>query len=175
MFYRVETKTITLRLFHDPTRPVFDLFRDRMIAKIDILAHQVIEITQFIINLIVPALSGVVINDFKNAIFIGVFDMVNATKAFEIPNELRIFSCTGREGITRPAFAFDNFIINLRAIIFVDSLNTNRFFFVRAHLVIHYHIQQDGNIVTFQGIDRAKQLRFITIFGRNGAFLIKLT
>ena len=45
MFDRIKTKTVALRLFHHPARPVFNLFRHGMIAEIDILTHQIIEIT----------------------------------------------------------------------------------------------------------------------------------
>jgi hypothetical protein len=52
-------------LIHHPARPVFDLLGDGVITKIDIFAHQIIKITQLIINLIVPAFAGVIVNDFK--------------------------------------------------------------------------------------------------------------
>jgi hypothetical protein len=71
MFYRIQTKTVALRLLHDPAGPVFDLFGHGVIAKVDILAHQIIEVTHLIINLIVPAFAGVVVDDFKDAVFIG--------------------------------------------------------------------------------------------------------
>ena len=41
-----------------------------------------------IINLIVPAFAGVVVNNFKYAIFIRVFDMADTAKTFEIPDKL---------------------------------------------------------------------------------------
>ena len=63
-----------------------------MVTEIDIFAHQIVEITHFVIDLIVPAFAGVVIDDFEDAILIGVFDVVDAAKAFVIPDELRILS-----------------------------------------------------------------------------------
>lgn len=128
MFDRIKTKTVALRLFHHPARPVFNLFRHGMIAEIDILAHQIIEITEFIINLIVPAFAGVVVNNFKNAIFIRVFDMVDTAKTFEIPDKLRVLPGTGGEGVTRPAFALNDFFINLRTVISIYTLHANSFF-----------------------------------------------
>ncbi len=42
--------------------PIFNLFRNRVIAKSPI---QIVEITHLIINLIVPAIAGIVIDDLK--------------------------------------------------------------------------------------------------------------
>lgn len=78
VFDGVQTKTVTASLFHDPAGPVFDLLSDSMVAKINVFAHQIIKITHLIINLVVPAFTGVVVDDFKNAVFIGVFNMVDA-------------------------------------------------------------------------------------------------
>ena len=77
MLNGVQTKTVAARLFHDPAGPVFDL-----------LGHQVIEVAHLIINLIVPAFAGVVVDDFKDAVFIGVFNMVDAAEAFVVPDKL---------------------------------------------------------------------------------------
>jgi hypothetical protein len=40
--------------------------------------------------------------------------------------------------------------------------------------MVHHHIQQHGDIVLLQGVDRRQQLRFIAIFGGDRALLIKL-
>ena len=84
----VQTKTVAARLFHDPAGPVFDLLGHGVIAKVDIFAHQVVEVAHLIINLIVPAFAGVVVDDFKDAIFIGVFNVVDAAEAFVVPDKL---------------------------------------------------------------------------------------
>ena len=174
MFDRIKTKTVALCLFHHPARPVFNLFRHGMIAEIDILTHQIIEITEFIINLIVPAFAGVVVNNFKYAIFIRIFDMVDTAKTFEIPDKLRVLPGTGGEGVTRPAFALNDFFVNLRTVISIYTLHANSFFFIRAHFVVDYHVQQHRNVITFQSINGGQQLCFIAIFSRDAAFLIKL-
>jgi hypothetical protein len=96
MFYGIQTKTVALGLFHDPAGPVFDLFGHGVIAKVDIFAHQIIEVTHLIINLIVPAFAGVVVDDFKDAVFIGVFNMVDAAEAFKIPDKCEY--CPARAG-----------------------------------------------------------------------------
>ena len=120
-----------------------------MIAKIDVFAHQIIKITQLIINLIVPAFAGVVVHDFKNAVFGWVFDMVNTAEAFKVPNELRVLARAGREGVARPAFAFDDLIVYLRAVLGVNPLDTNILFLICAHLVVNHHVEQYGNIIVF--------------------------
>lgn len=169
----IQTKTVAARLFHDPAGPVFDLFGDRVIAKINILAHQIIEVTHLIINLIVPAFASVVVDDFKDAVFIRVFNMVHAAEAFVIPDELGILPGTGREGIAGPGFTLNDFIINLRAVLLVHALNADRFFLVCPHLVVHHDVQQHGDIIAFQRLYGLQQLRFVTVFRGNTAFLVK--
>ena len=144
-----------------------------MIAKIDVFAHQIIKITQLIINLIVPAFAGVVVNDFKNPVFGWILDMVNAAEAFKVPNELRILASAGREGIARPAFALDNLIIYLRAILGVNALDADLFFLISAHFVVNHHVQQYGNIIVLKCVNRRQQLVFITVFGGDGSLLVE--
>ena len=59
-----------------------------MVTEIDIFAHEIIEVAHFIVDLIVPAIAGVVINNFEYAIFIGIFDMVDTAKTFIVPDKL---------------------------------------------------------------------------------------
>ncbi|MEI0393133.1 hypothetical protein R1M90_14630, partial [Klebsiella sp. 79945] len=40
--------------------------------------------------------------------------------------------------------------------------------------MVDHHIQQHGDIVLLQGVDRRQQLRFVAIFGGDRPFLIKL-
>ena len=101
--------------------------------------------------------------------------MVDTAKTFEIPDKLRVLPGTGGEGVTRPAFALNDFFINLRTVISIYTLHANSFFFIRAHFVVDYHVQQHRNVITFQGVNGGQQLCFITIFSRDAAFLIKLT
>lgn len=147
MFYRIETKTVTLGLFHHPARPVFYLLGDGVITKVDVFAHQVIEIAQLAINLVVPALAGIVIDDLKDAVLVRIFDVVDAAEAFEIPDKLRVLTATRREGVTGPAFAVDDLIRNLRAILFVDSLYADALFLVRPHFVIYHHVEQHRDVI----------------------------
>ncbi len=145
-----------------------------MVTEIDIFAHQIVEITHFVIDLIVPAFAGVVIDDFEDAILIGVFDVVDAAKAFVIPDELRILSGAGREGVAGPGFALDDLIIDLCAILFVHTLNANVLFLIGAHFVVNHHVQQHRDVITFERINGFQKLGFITVFGGNTAFLVKL-
>lgn len=92
MFYRVKAEAVAVGLLHHPARPVFDLLRHRMVAKINIFTHEVIEIAHLIVDLIVPAFAGVVVDDFEDTVLIGVFNVVDTAKAFVIPNELRILA-----------------------------------------------------------------------------------
>ena len=147
MFDGIQAKTIAMGLIHHPACPVFELFSHGMIAKIDIFAHQIVKVAQFVIDLIVPAFAGIIIHDFKNAVLGGIFNMIDAAKAFVVPNELRVLTRTGREGVPRPGLAFDNLIVNLRAVIGVYALNLNVFFLVGPHFVVDHHIQQYRDIV----------------------------
>lgn len=147
MFYRVQAKAVTVGLFHDPTSPIFNLFRNRVIAKIDIFPHQIVEITQLIINLIVPAIAGIVIDDLKNAVFVGILDVINAAETVIVPNKVGILARAGREGVARPAFAFNDVVIDLRAVILIHALNADTFFFVCAHFVVHDDVEQHRNII----------------------------
>jgi hypothetical protein len=149
MFYRIQTKTIALGLLHDPACPVFYLFGHGMITKVDVLAHQVIKIPHLIINLVIPAFTAVVINDLKDAVQVGIFNMIDATETFKIPDKLRILTRAGREGVAGPGFAANDFIVNLRAVLLVYTLNMNRFFLICPHFMIHHHVQQHGDIVAF--------------------------
>ena len=169
----IQAKAVAMGLIHHPARPVFDFLGDGVITKIDIFSHQIIKITQLIINLIVPAFAGVIVNDFENAVFGGILYMVNAAEAFEIPNELRVLACAGREGVARPAFAFDNLIVYLRAIFGVNALDADLFFLIRAHFVVNHHVQQYGNIIVFQRVNRRQQLVFIAVFGGDGSLLVE--
>ncbi|EHC38506.1 hypothetical protein SeGA_1600, partial [Salmonella enterica subsp. enterica serovar Gaminara str. A4-567] len=63
-----------------------------MIAKIDIFTHQIVEITHLIINLIVPAIAGIVIDDLKNAVFVGILDVINAAETVIVPNKVGILA-----------------------------------------------------------------------------------
>ncbi|MNB83412.1 hypothetical protein D3C75_302490 [compost metagenome] len=88
-----------------------------MIAKVDVLAHQVVKIAHLGIDLIVPAFAGVVIDDLEDAVFIGVFNMVDAAEAFVIPDKLRVLTGPYREGVAGPGLALDDLIVNLGAIV----------------------------------------------------------
>ena len=170
----VQAKAVATRLFHDPAGPVFDLLGDGVIAKVDIFAHQIIEVTHLIINLIVPAFAGVVVDDFKNAVFIRVFNVVDAAEAFVVPDKLGILPGAGREGVAGPGFALDDLIVDLRAILLVHALNADGLFFIGTHFVVHHHVQQHGNVVALEGVDGFQQLRFVTVFRGDTAFLVKL-
>ena len=100
--------------------------------------------------------------------------MVDTAKTFEIPDKLRVLPGTGGEGVTRPAFALNDFFINLRTVISIYTLHANSFFFIRPHFVVDYHVQQHRNVITFQSVNGGQQLCFIAIFSRDAAFLIKL-
>lgn len=165
----IRAKAVAMGLIHHPARPVFEFLGDGVITKVDVLAHQIIKITQLIINLIVPAFAGVIVNDFKNTVFGWVLDMVNAAEAFKIPNELRVLACAGRESVARPAFAFDNLIVYLRAILGVNPLDADLFFLICAHFVIDHYIQQDGNIIVLKRVYRCQQLILIAVFGGDGS------
>ncbi len=174
MLHGIEAEAVALGLLHHPARPVFDLLRHRPVAVIDIGAHQIVKVTQLFVNLIGPAVAGVIVNNFEYAIFIGIFDMVDAAKALVVPDKLRIFSLTGGEGVARPGLARDLFVIDLVAIVCVYPINTDCLFFIGTHLMVHHDVEQDGDAVLFQRADSRQQLGFIAVFGGNGTFLIKL-
>jgi hypothetical protein len=39
--------------------------------------------------------------------------------------------------------------------------------------VVHHHVQQHGDVVAFEGVDGFQQLRFVTVFRGDTAFLVK--
>ncbi len=84
MFYRVRAKAVTVGLFHDPTSPIFNLLRNRVIAKNRYFHPSEVEITHLIINLIVPAIAGIVIDDSKCRL-VGILDMINAAETVIVP------------------------------------------------------------------------------------------
>ncbi len=170
----VQTKTVAARLFHDPAGPVFYFLGDGMVAKVDVFAHQIIEVTHLVIDLVVPAFAGVVVDDFKNAVFIGVFNMIDTAEAFVIPDKLRILPGAGREGVACPCFTLNDLISDLRAVLFIHALYADRLFLICPHFMVDHHVQQYGNVVAFEGVDGLQQLRFVTIFCGDAAFLIKL-
>ncbi|MND91944.1 hypothetical protein D3C80_840860 [compost metagenome] len=75
--------------------------------------------------------------------------MINAAKAFEIPDKLRILSAADREGVACPGFAFDDFFIDLGSVLLINALHTDGLFFIRTHFVVHHHVQQHRNVITF--------------------------
>ncbi len=87
MFHGIQAKSVTVRLTHHPARPVFYLFGYRAVAIVDIRTHQVIEVAVLIVNLIVPAIAGVVVNNFEHPVLRRVFNAINAAEAFIIPNK----------------------------------------------------------------------------------------
>ncbi|EJK90876.1 hypothetical protein UUU_24610 [Klebsiella pneumoniae subsp. pneumoniae DSM 30104 = JCM 1662 = NBRC 14940] len=174
MLDRVKTKTVAAGLLHYPARPVFDLLGHCMIAEIDIGAHQIVKVAELIIDLFIPAFAGVIVDDFKHTVFRRVLDVVNAAKTFVVPDKLRILSGAHREGVARPCLALNDLLVNLRTILLIDALNAQRLFFISAHFMVYHHIQQHGDIVLLQGVDRRQQLRFVAIFGGDRPFLIKL-
>ncbi|MNS86626.1 hypothetical protein D3C72_1205360 [compost metagenome] len=149
VLHRVETKTVALGLLHHPARPVFYLFRHGVIAEIDVFAHQIIEIPHLIIDLIVPAFAGVIIDDLKDAVLVGVFDMVDTAEAFVVPDKLGILPGANGEGVAGPGFAFDDLIVNLGAILLVHTLHADWLFLIRAHFVVHHHVQQHRDLIAF--------------------------
>ncbi|MNP44508.1 hypothetical protein D3C76_1383730 [compost metagenome] len=120
-----------------------------MIAKIDVFAHQVVEIPHLIIDLIVPAVAGVVIHDFEDAVFVGVFNVIDAAEAFVIPDKLGILPGANREGVPRPGLTFDHLVVNLRSILLIHPLHADRLFLICAHFVVHHHVQQYGDLIAF--------------------------
>ena len=174
MFHRIQTKTVAAGLLQHPARPVFKFFGHRVVAKINIFTHQVIKVAHFVVNLIVPAFTGIVVNDFENTVFIRVFNMVDTAKALVIPDKLRIFPLTDRKVVASPRFTVDDFLVNLSAILRVDPLYADAFFFIRPHFVVNDYVHQHRNVVLLQCGNRLQQLSFITILGGDRAFLVKL-
>jgi hypothetical protein len=39
--------------------------------------------------------------------------------------------------------------------------------------VVHHHVQQHGDIIAFQRLNGLQQLRFVTVFRGDTAFLVK--
>jgi hypothetical protein len=56
----------------------------------------------------------------------------------------------------------------LRAILGVNPLDAD-LFLIRAHFVVNHHVQQYGNIIVFQRVNRRQQLVFIAVFGGDGS------
>ncbi|MNC05850.1 hypothetical protein D3C75_533440 [compost metagenome] len=75
--------------------------------------------------------------------------MVNAAKAFVIPDKLRIFPGANGEGVARPGFAFDNLGVDFITVFFIDAVNANLLFFVGPHFVVEHHIKYHGDIIFF--------------------------
>lgn len=134
------------------------LFTAMLLISWGVIRHMVknmiVEITQLIINLIVPAIAGIVIDDLKNAVFVGILDVINAAETVIVPNKVGILARAGREGVARPAFAFNDVVIDLRAVILIHALNANTFFFVCAHFVVHDDVEQHRNIIFFERVYR---------------------
>ncbi len=75
--------------------------------------------------------------------------MIDAAKAFVVPDELRVLSGPHREGVAGPGFTFDNLVVDLIAIVRIDPLNADSLFLIGAHLVVHHHVHQHRNVVAF--------------------------
>ena len=165
MFNRIKAEASAPGLLHYPARPVFNLLGNRPIAKIDIFAHQIVEVAHFIIDLIVPSVAGVVIDEFKHAIFIRILYMIDPAEALIVPDEFRVFTGAGGEGVTRPGLALNNLIRDLRTIVLINALNAYRLFFIGPHFVVNHNVKQHGDIVLAQRGDCGEELVFIAIFG----------
>lgn len=78
--------------------------------------------------MIVLVFVGVVVNNFKNVIFVRVFDMVDIVKIFEILDKLWVLFGMGGEGVMCLVFIFNDFFVNLCMVISIYMLYVNSFF-----------------------------------------------
>lgn len=90
--------------------------------------------------MIVLVFVGVVVNNFKNVIFVRVFDMVDIVKIFEILDKLWVLFGMGGEGVMCLVFIFNDFFVNLCMVISIYMLYVNSFFFICVYFVVDYYI-----------------------------------
>lgn len=123
MLHCIKTKTVAVGLFYYPLRPECNLFGYRVIAEIDIVAHQEVIVAIFTVDLVVPAVAGIIIDDFKNAIFVRVFSMIYAAKTVEIPDKGGVLTRTAWKSLAGPGLIFNTLFINMVTIVRVNAVN----------------------------------------------------
>lgn len=150
MFYCVQVKVVIVGLFYDLMSLIFNFFCNCVIVKIDIFFYQIVKIIYFIINLIVLVIVGIVIDDFKNVVFVGIFDVINVVEIVIVLNKVGILVCVGREGVVCLVFVFNDVVIDLCVVILIYVLNVNMFFFVCVYFVVYDDVEQYCNIIFFE-------------------------
>ena len=87
--------------------------------------------------------------------------MVDTAKTFEIQINCEYCPAFGRQGrITRPAFALNDFFVNLRTVISIYTLHANNFFSSAPILWLTTASNSTTNVITFQGVNGGQQLCF---------------
>ncbi len=82
-----------------------------------------------------------------------VLDVINAAGTVIVPNKLEYWPACGREGVARPAFAFNDVVIDLRAVI-PDSRAEREYVLFRLlpFCEVHDDVEQHRNIIIFERV-----------------------
>lgn len=91
--------------------------------------------------MIVLVIVGIVIDDFKNVVFVGIFDVINVVEIVIVLNKVGILVCVGREGVVCLVFVFNDVVIDLCVVILIYVLNVNMFFFVCVYFVVYDDVE----------------------------------
>src|SRR5450631_571891 len=97
MFNRIQPYAVESRLFPIPFPPTFQFVPYGGISEIDIVIHQIVVITFFVVDDLVPSVAVIVLDSVNGGLLCPVIIVYSAETAI-IPDELRIFSFSPREG-----------------------------------------------------------------------------
>ncbi len=154
MFRSIQTEAVHLDLLGKPAAPIFELFIDGPIAKLDIRAHQIVEIAVLLVDFLVPLTVAILVDEPENAVFGRLFDVIDAAETFLVPDEFGMRAASAGKGETCVSECGKILVVDIRAIVGIDAANPYLFLLVGTHLVIENDVVNDTDAILFQRLAR---------------------
>ncbi|WP_411899872.1 hypothetical protein, partial [Salmonella enterica] len=98
--------------------------------------------------------AGLVSEHLTKSAFSGSLDVIQASERGVWPIKVGILARVCRASVGRPTFAFNEVVIDLRAVILILALNANTFLSVCAHLVVPDSVVPPRHLFFFDPVYR---------------------
>lgn len=154
---------------------MFGLFHRNVVTGVSVLARRVVRVARFVVGLVIPTFTNMIIGGFGCTVFVEIFSVISATGAFRVPSGLQMLPNANKRNMAHPTFTLGSFFIGLHAIVDVCALRTGDFFFVHTRFIISCRIRRRHGIVAFRDIGNNRRLYFVTVFDESTTFLVGLT
>ncbi|MNV39974.1 hypothetical protein D3C71_1315730 [compost metagenome] len=172
---RIEPETVDTNLLGQPSPPIFQFLIDGLVAKLDIGAHQVVEIAKLVVDLVIPFAFAIFVDEPEDTAFVRIFDAVDTAEALLIPDEFRVRAAAPGKVEACMSERLELLFLDLGAVVGIDPPDTDSLFLVGAHLVIEYHVVDHTDAVFVQDPACMFERSLVAIFGRDRSFLIEFT